>query len=243
MQMIITWGLPRSLEHFKLYGQLGSPTGLLTLCSGNLPQLKTLVVAIGRVHGHANWANFVQQMALPSLEQLNLSYCVDLTGNDVLCIAKAAPNIPKLRIFKVIMHEKTTAADPQLASEFFYSAICRNLEILELQGIKFDGDGFKSLENASNMPCLKTLFITATTKRDVQGMAEAGARGAWPQLQTLEICRSIHPLIDDEGNVVTEALNSFTSDYPKLCRDRKDFQEYCRDLFEPIWPALNLKIL
>lgn len=230
--------LPRSLEYLKLSGQLGSPTALgALLSSGTLPELKTLEMDLDDRRSYndveyINWAQCMQRMNLPSLEILNLPLCAGITSNDVFRIAEAAPNIPNLRNYSVFLMERDTIADPRLTSQFFSNAICHNLEILQLIGVVFDTDGFKHfVDNASNMPCLKTLYISATTERDIQSMAEAGARGAWPQLEVLEIDRSRQPLFNDEQNE-TRALIRYT-----------DCQNYCRDLLEPIWPTIKLDIL
>jgi len=225
--------LPRSLEYLELDLELGSPTTIL-LCSGNFPQLKVLDMAIARFDGQDNWAQCMQQITLPNPEELGLHRCHGLTSNDVLCIAEAAPNIPKLREFSAEVVEQRTAADPELASRFFSSGFCRSLVVLELVFVKF-ADGFKELiKNESKMPCLERLCITAITKRDVQYIAAAGASGAWPQLQELFILCSTEPLVDDEGNVVTQALINTVH--------IEEFLGYCKCLFNPIWPALKLTV-
>jgi len=233
--------LRRCGSNLKILSLSGAPSLVALLAtpvfsSGKLPQLKTLRMSINAQYPHDYWAQCMQRINLPSLETLYLSDAFGhFTSNDVFRIAEAAPNIPKLRDYVVNAQIQGTVADSQLVSEFFSSAICRNLEILQLVLVKLSEDGFKKfIENASNMARLKTLFITVITERDVQSIANAGVRGGCPQLQKLTIICSREPLFDDEGNVVSPPLIDTVN--------ITDFRRYCKDLFDPIWPILNLGV-
>jgi len=226
--------LPRSLEYLALQLELGSPTTVLS--SGNFPQLKILNLSIEEFYEHDNWSQCMHRVSLPSLETLNLNSCEGLTSNDVFCIAYAARNIPKLRNYSV--HSvQDNPPDLQLVSQFFSSTICRNLETLRLGNVEFNADGFKEfVDNASNMPHLKTLSIKATTKLDIQSMADAGARGAWPHLQYLEIfCNNRRPLLD---GVRVSARNGPVA----FDRYRRENKIHCNALLNRIWPSLKVEI-
>ena len=72
------------------------------------------------------------------------------------------------------------------------------------------------------MQCLKRLTLYHIGEPEIEMIAETGERGGWPMLEklTLKIC--------DNGN---------------LSIDRAYWQNYCRNVFHPVWPDLEIGLV
>ena len=231
-----------SLEFARVTFELQAALDLFT--SGALSQLKTLHcrhVSIGtdeedmicnkidmrdndnvQFYMPDNWAQIIPRLNLPKAESLTFTWCTGLFSDDAFCIAKAASNVSNLKEYRPRVEISVTPYVSAL-KEFCTSSICATLENLDLYGMHLGDDGFKELvNNAPHMQCLKRLTLYHIGEPEIEMIAETGERGGWPMLEklTLKIC--------DNGN---------------LSIDRAYWQNYCRNVFHPVWPDLEIGLV
>ena len=195
--------LPRCLIHLNLeFCEFSSPEVFFDMfTSGNFfTRLKTLKmnkVEIEDDDDNECWRGFMERLKLPMVESIDIEKCRCLSLTDVFCISEAAPNLPRLVLFRAEIgseHYESPVESPELvfyANRFFTSSLAANLETLGIRNVRLEPDVLAELtENAVKMKKIKRLEIRIKEPQ-IELIAVAGSRGGWPMLK--EIILDIRP--------------------------------------------------
>ncbi len=200
--------------------------------SGNLPRLKTLLMNGGGFISdnglvYSGWTDVLRQVNLPQVESIILVQCLGFTENALFSIGYSSTTLPCLKHYEVYVDrfpgyiEERTPLDSALVKHFCNSPLGASLTSFELtEFIYFSENGLPEfLANAPSMKSLKSLKLKVY-QEGILAIADAGKAGAWPSLQKLSL------IVEMEGED----------------EEAEDWPVYCRELFNPSWPGLELDL-
>ena len=165
-------------------------------------------------------AKVIQKLNLPKVESITFTRCRGLSENEAFSIVDAAPNLPNLKEYGIF--GANSALIISRVRRFYASSLAANLENFTLYVSDPTGIQFKALiENGSNMKNLKSLTLYPTgavALRVILMVALSGAQRGFPMLKKL----TLHFSKDD--------------------RDKGYWPQYCKTVFDPIWPGLEISL-
>jgi hypothetical protein len=227
------FSLPCVLENLDLDCCCFASTDVLPALfnSGNLGRLKTLRMTQGYYNGSevtVDWIDILRHVDLPAIESIFFDRCLGISESNIFYIADSAATIPNLKEYSVYLDSWNSRIggaplESTLVEKFCTSALGVKLESFELPEIIFFQDnGFPELvSSALYMTSLKSLKLKIVERPSVIAIAKAGERGGWPALQKM----SLEIRIGDNDEEESE-----------------DWFSYCKNLFDPIWPGLKLRV-